>query len=188
MKQYQLLDEGVFELSSRTIVRKGDPNWSEYQSWLTQGGILLPKDSVGQQDLITAKANRTAEIDSFAASLRNKIIAGRSAGEMAAWTIKLFDAMSVLSAQPSPFTPILASLQTTLGLPITPTSYNHAISMVRGITETAHATKVVSQAVPFLAAEAAIDGARGKHNDAINAMLTVPEIITYDWSTGWPAL
>jgi hypothetical protein len=188
MGPYQLLDEGVFDLSSKTIIKRGQPGWSDYQTWLTQGGVLLPKDSLGQLDLVTAKANRTAEIDSYAASLRNKIIAGRSAGEMAAWTIKLFDAMAVLAAQPSAFTPILATLRTILGLPVTPTSYNHAIAMIRGITETEHATKVVSQAVPFLAAEAAIDGIRGKHNDAINAMLTVPEIITYDWSTGWPAI
>ncbi|MDQ5946186.1 MAG: hypothetical protein QG619_1609, partial [Pseudomonadota bacterium] len=75
-----------------------------------------------------------------------------------------------------------------LGLPTTPTSYNHAVAMVRGITEAQHVALVLAQAVPFMAAEAAIDGMRGKHCDAVNAMTDVPSLVAYDWSTGWPEI
>ena len=37
-------------------------------------------------------------------------------------------------------------------------------------------------------AEAAIDGTRGKHSDAIAAMPDVQSIVAYDWHSGWPAL
>ena len=187
--RYQLLERGVFDHQARAIVLPADPGWSDYLQWLTEGGVLLPLDPVGQvADLATAKAQRCAEINAYAASLRNKVIAGRSTGEMASWALKLFDAMAVAGSQPSPFAAVLTTLQTALGLPSTPTSYNHAVAMVRGITEAQHVALVLAQAVPFMAAEAAIDGNRGKHCDAVNAMTDVPSLVAYDWSTGWPAL
>ena len=188
MSQYQLLDRGVFNLTDRTVVLPGTPGWPEYQKWLTAGGVILPKDSVGMEDLATAMTKKCDEINMFAASLRNKIIAGRSAGEMVSWAIKLLDAMAVSGAQSSPFAPILPAIQSALGLPSTPNSYNHAIAMVRGITEVDHVSKVMAQAVPFIAAEAAIDGTRGRHCDAIISKTTVSDIIIYDWLTGWPTL
>lgn len=190
MKKYQQLDVGVWDLSTRTVVTKRTTPelWAEYEAWLTAGGILLPPDSVGQMELAEAKTTKCAEINSYAASLRNKIIAGRSAGEMVSWAIKLLDAMAVSAAQPNPFLSILPALQAALGLPSTPNSYNHAIAMVRGITEADHILKVLNQAVPFIAAEAAIDGTRGKHCDYVNNATTVEEIILYNWKTGWPVL
>lgn len=187
--RYQLLERGVFDHQTRAVVLPSDPAWAEYQQWLTEGGVLLPLDPVGQiADLATAKTQRCNEINAYAASLRNKAIAGRSTGEMASWALKLFDAMAVAGSQPSPFAAVLSALQTALGLPVTPTSYNHAVAMVRGITEAQHVNLVLAQAVPFMAAEAAIDGNRGKHCDAINAKTTIPDIVTYDWSIGWPVI
>lgn len=187
--RYQLLERGVFDHQARAIVLPADPGWSDYLQWLTEGGVLLPLDPVGQAaDLAEAKAQRCTEINAYAASLRNKVIAGRSTGEMASWALKLFDAMAVAGSQPSPFGAVLSTLQTALGLPTTPTSYNHAVAMVRGITEAQHVNLVLAQAVPFMAAEAAIDGNRGKHCDAINALSAIPDIVTYDWSTGWPEI
>ena len=188
-RRYQLLERGVFDHQERAVVLPSDPAWAEYQQWLTEGGVLLPLDPVGQvTDLAEAKAQRCAEINAYAASLRNKVIAGRSTGEMASWALKLFDAMAVAGSQPSPFAAVLTTLQTALGLPSTPTSYNHAVAMVRGITEAQHVALVLAQAVPFMAAEAAIDGMRGKHCDAVNAMADVPSLVAYDWSTGWPEI
>ena len=185
--RYQLLERGVFDHQARAIVLPADPGWSDYLQWLTEGGVLLPLDPVGQvTDLAEAKAQRCTEINAYAASLRNKVIAGRSTGEMASWALKLFDAMAVAGSQPSPFAAVLTTLKTALGLPSTPTSYNHAVAMVRGITEAQHVALVLAQAVPFMAAEAAIDGVRGKHCDAVNAMADVPSLVAYDWSTGGP--
>ena len=187
--RYQLLERGVFDHQARAIVLPADPGWSDYLQWLTEGGVLLPLDPVGQvTDLAEAKAQRCTEINAYAASLRNKVIAGRSTGEMASWALKLFDAMAVAGSQPSPFAAVLTTLQAALGLPSTPTSYNHAVAMVRGITEAQHVALVLAQAVPFMAAEAAIDGMRGKHCDAVNAMADVPSLVAYDWSTGWPEI
>ena len=187
--RYQLLERGVFDHQARAIVLPADPGWADYLQWLTEGGVLLPLDPVGQvTDLAEAKAQRCTEINAYAASLRNKVIAGRSTGEMASWALKLFDAMAVAGSQPSPFAAVLTTLQTALGLPSTPTSYNHAVAMVRGITEAQHVALVLAQAVPFMAAEAAIDGMRGKHCDAVNAMADVPSLVAYDWSTGWPEI
>ena len=187
--RYQLLERGVFDHQERAVVLPADPGWADYLQWLTEGGVLLPLDPVGQvTDLAEAKAQRCTEINAYAASLRNKVIAGRSTGEMASWALKLFDAMAVAGSQPSPFAAVLTTLKTALGLPSTPTSYNHAVAMVRGITEAQHVALVLAQAVPFMAAEAAIDGMRGKHCDAVNAMADVPSLVAYDWSTGWPAL
>lgn len=187
--RYQLLERGVFDHQTRSNVLPSGAGWADYLQWLTEGGVLLPLDPVGQvTDLAEAKAQRCTEINAYAASLRNKVIAGRSTGEMASWALKLFDAMAVAGSQPSPFAAVLTTLQTALGLPSTPTSYNHAVAMVRGITEAQHVALVLAQAVPFMAAEAAIDGNRGKHCDAVNAMTDVPSLVAYDWSTGWPAL
>lgn len=190
MKQYQLLDAGVWDLTSRkTITPRTTPDeWKLYEEWLTAGGVLLPKDVVGQMTLEEAKDAKMTEINAFAASLRNQVIAGRSSGEMVSWAIKLLDAMAVAGAQPSPFASLLPAIQAALGLPSLPTSYNHAMAMIRGISEAEHVTKVMAQAVPFIAAEAAIDGNRGKHCDAIYACVSLDEIILYDWSTGWPSI
>lgn len=187
--RYQLLERGVFDHQTRSNVLPSGAGWADYLQWLTEGGVLLPLDPVGQvTDLAEAKAQRCAEINAYAASLRNKVIAGRSTGEMASWALKLFDAMAVAGSQPSPFAAVLTTLKTALGLPSTPTSYNHAVAMVRGITEAQHVALVLAQAVPFMAAEAAIDGMRGKHCDAVNAMADVPSLVAYDWSTGWPEI
>lgn len=187
--RYQLLDRGVFDHQNRVVVLPGSAGWGEYHDWLTGGGVLLPLDPVGQaSDLAEAKVQRTAEINAYAASLRNRVVAGRSVGEMASWALKLFDAMAVAGSQPSPFASVMSSLQTALGLPSTPTSYNHAVATVRGITEAQHVNLVLAQAVPYLAMEAVIDGIRGKHCDAINAMADVESIITYNWHTGWPTI
>jgi len=189
--RYQIFKpKGIWDSQNRVLImpNASDPNWQEYQSWLTAGNSPLQADSVGTDDLVNAKAKRVLEIDAYAAGLRNIAVRGRSSAEMATWTLKLLDAMARASSQASPFASVLSSIGTTLGLPEAPVSYNDAIAKVRGITEASHVNKVLTQAVPFLVIEAAIDGTRGKHCDAVNASTTVEEIVLYDWHTGWPAL
>ncbi len=171
--RYQILPQGVFDLTTRTVVLPDNSSaaWQEYQAWLTAGNTPLPPDSVGQDDLPTAKIKRQSEIDAYAAGLRNKFVRGRSVGEMASWTIKLVEARAWTATQDATQCPTLA-----------------ATAQIRGISTAEMAARVLAQAEPFLQAEAAVDGIRGKHCDAVEACATVAEIITYDWHTGWPNL
>ena len=172
--RYQIIQSGgVFDFETRSIVPpdRSASAWLEYQAWLTAGNTPLPPDTVGQDDLPTAKLKRQSEIDSYAAGLRNAVVRGRSAGEMASWSIKLAEARAYTASNDLAQAPTLA-----------------AIAQVRGITTADMSARVLAQAAPFLQAEAYIDGIRGKHCDAIEAMADARDIITYDWHTGWPQL
>jgi hypothetical protein len=171
MNRYQLLDRGVFDHTTRSIVLPHSADWLAYQKWLTAGGVPLPMDSVGQDDLATAISKRCAEINSYAAGLRNKVIAGRSAGEMASWAVKLGEARAYAVSSDPADAPTLAT-----------------ICAVRNITMAALIAKINAQAEPFLQAEAVIDGIRGKHCDAIEACTTTADVVAYDWRSEWPTI
>lgn len=180
---------GVWDRVLRQVVTpKESAAWADYQAWLTAGGQTLPAIDIEPLPLADLKAHKKTEINAFAASLRNKVINGRSSGEMASWTIKLLDAVAVLNHKQCPFADILPALRAALSLPSLPVSINDALGMVRGISETDHATKVLAQGIPALAAEIAIDAIRGKHCDLIDACADEPAVLLYDWSTGWPTV
>ncbi len=189
--RYQILAAGgVFDHQERAIVPpvKSNPAWVAYQEWLTAGGVPLAPDNIWQEELSEAKTKRTDEINAYAAGQRNQLISGRSPGEMASWAVKLLDALAVLQQQNSPYAPILADIATIAGLQTTPNSINAAMAEIRGITEAEYVQKVIVRSSPYIAAELVIDAIRGKHCDAIMAMTTVEEIITYNWRTDWPAI
>lgn len=171
--RYQLIKEGVRDLTTRTDIPPilSDSGWQAYQAWLTAGNTPLPPDTIGQDDLQTSKLKRQEEINAYSAGLRNRAIRGRSAGEMASWAIKLAEARAYTSTSDPLQAPTLS-----------------AIATIRGITLADLAGRVLAQSTPFLQAEAAIDGIRGKHCDAVEAMTTVADIITYDWHAGWPVI
>lgn len=171
--RYQLRKEGVWDFQTSTGIepRRSSAAWLEYQEWLTAGGVPLPPDSVGEDDLPTSKRKRQDEIDSYAAALRNKAVRGRSVAEMSSWTAKLVEARAYKVSGLAADAPLLTM-----------------IAAVRGITTLALADKVIAQATPFLQAEAGIDGVRGLHCDAIEAMTDVRDIIVYDWRAGWPTI
>lgn len=174
MSKYQILQAGgVFDLETRTPIapdRSSKP-WKDYQAWLTAGNTPLPPSTIGADDLATSKLKRQSEIDAYAAGLRNAAVRGRSAAEMATWTAKLMEARAY-TATPGPAAAPLLTM----------------IATVRGIPTADLVARVLAQSEPFLQLEAYIDGIRGKHCDAIEAMLDVRDIITYDWLTGWPVL
>ena len=172
--RYQILQTGgVFDFESRTIVPpdRSSAAWIEYQAWLTAGNTPLPPDSVGMDDLPTAKTKRVEEIDAYSAGLRNKAVRGRSAGEMATWTAKLMEARAYTATPVPTAAPLL-----------------NAIATVRGCTLDSLVAKVLAQSGPFLQAEAYIDGIRGKHCDAVEACATVQDIIAYNWHADWPVI
>lgn len=172
--RYQILQTGgVWDFQTRSIVPpdRSSAAWVEYQEWLTAGNTPLPPDTVGMDDLATAKRKRQDEIDAYAAGLRNRAVRGRSAGEMSSWTAKLVEARAYKASGLAADAPLLTM-----------------IAGVRGITTLALADKVIAQATPFLQAEAGIDGVRGLHCDAVEAMTDVRDIIVYDWHAGWPVI
>ena len=181
MTRYQIvLKGGVWDFQTGKPVEyeASSATWHEYEAWLTAGNTPLPPSTVGQDDLPTSKAKRKSEIDAYAAGLRNAVVRGRSAGEMASWSLKLQEARAYNAATLGTSAPLLVALAPTLA----------AIAQIRGVTLKAMVDKVTANSAPFLQAEAAIDGMRGKHGDAIDAMPTVAAIITYDWLTGWPVI
>ena len=172
--RYQLLAAGgVYDFTVNKAVApdRSSAAWQEYQEWLTQGGSPLPPDSLGTDDLATTKSKRCDEIDAYAAGLRNKAVRGRSSAEMATWTAKLVEARAYTVTPVPTAAPLLNSIAT-----------------VRGCTLADLVAKVLAQAVPFLQAEAYIDGVRGKHCDAVDAMTTVQEVVVYDWHADWPVI
>jgi hypothetical protein len=172
--RYQLIAAGgVFDHQTRTNIppARSNPAWIQYQEWLTAGGVPLPADDAGQLPLAEAIARRVEDINAWSAGLRNKAVAGRSAGEMASWSIKLAEGRAWLASDNPTDAPTLAAIATIRGIPIA--------DLV---------ARVIAQATPFLQAEAAIDGIRGKHCDAIEAMTDVRDVIAYDWQTGWPVI
>lgn len=186
--RYQLLDRGVFDHQTRTIVTSDMVEWQAYREWLTAGGIPLPNDPIGQLPLSEAKRQKVEEINLFCAGQRNKIIQGRSAGEMASWAMKLLDALSRSTGAASPFAPIMPAVQAAIGLPTTPAGINDAMGMIRGNGETDYINKVMRDASSYISAEIVLDAIRGKHCDAIEACTTTLEVISYNWKTGWPVL
>ncbi len=172
--RYQiLLSGGVFDLETRSIVPpdRSSVGWSDYQAWLTSGNTPLPPDAIGQDDLATSKLKRKDEIDAYASGLRNRAIRGRSAGELASWAIKLVEARNYSATGDALQAPMLA-----------------AIAAIRGMALADLVGRVITQSALYVQAEAAIDGIRGKHCDAIDAMATVAEIVLYDWHSGWPVI
>lgn len=172
--RYQILSSGgVWDFQTRAIVLpdRSSAAWQEYQSSLTAGETPLPPDVVGQLPLAEAQAARTEEINAYAAGLRNQAIRGRSAGEMASWSIKVAEARAFLASGLATSAPTLALTASVRGMPLA--------DLV---------SRVVAQSAPFLQAEAYIDGIRGKHCDAVLAMTDVRDVVTYDWHAGWPAI
>jgi len=167
--RYQLLSSGVFDFDSRTVVMPG-PNqaWLEYQDWVTNGGCPMLPDPVGMLTLAEAKAARCTEIDLYAAGLRNRFVRGKSIAEMSTWPIKLTEARQYNATNDPTKAPMLS-----------------AIATIRGIPLADIVSKVLAQAQAMANLEAQVDGVRGKHNDAVNACLTIQGVLVYDWRAGW---
>lgn len=112
--------------------------------------------------------------------LRNKVIAPYSAGEMAAWPVKLAEAAAYADSNPrdASLAPMLA-----------------AEALVRGISLDAMMGKVSGNASTFGDMEVQIAGVDGRHRDAINAIqgadndpAAYAAVLAYDFTTGWPEI
>lgn len=114
---------------------------------------------------------RQAECLAVAKSLRDKVVAHISAGEMAAWPIKRAEAMAYAQSGNPADAPILS-----------------AEAAARGISLPAMLAKVQSNASTFAALEAAIGGADGKHRDTLASLASFEAVAAYDLTVGWPSV
>lgn len=115
--------------------------------------------------------NRQAECLAIAKTLRDRAIAGISAGEMAGWPIKLAEARAYVADPTNAKTPML-----------------DAEAAARGVTVAELVGKVGGNSTRFAALEAAIGGTDGRHRDALAALTTFEDVASYDLTAGWPVV
>ncbi|MBX3610403.1 MAG: hypothetical protein KF871_10965 [Hydrogenophaga sp.] len=144
--------------------------------WLREDdGQWVCSDEAAVQALIDgytleqAKAFRKAEVSALATKLRNKVIKGYSAGEMASWSIKLAEART-FAIDPLASCPLL-TLE----------------AQTRGVALASLAQRVLDNATLFAGAEAMIAGVEGMHRDSIDALADFDGVAAYDFTGGWPA-
>lgn len=115
-----------------------------------------------------ARAARKAEISAYATAMRNRVIGGYSAGEMASWPLKLAEARA-FQADPLADCPLLTME-----------------AQARGVPLASLAQRVQENATLFAGLEALIAGVEGMHRDAVEALGDFGQIAAYDFSGGWP--
>lgn len=146
--------------------------------WLEQrDGVWVSSDDTAVQAVIDgytvddAKTVRKAESTAHAKTLRDRVVASASAGEMASWPIKRAEAMAYSQSGNGADAPMLS-----------------AEAAARGVTLPAIIARVAANAALFAGLEAAISGADGKHRDAIGALTSFESVAAYDLTAGWPAV
>jgi hypothetical protein len=127
--------------------------------------------SIDSYTLAQAKAEKKSQSLAIAKSLRDKVVAAISPGEMASWPIKRDEAIRYSQTGNAADAPLL-SME----------------AQARGITLAAMMARVAANSASFAAAEAAIGGADGKHRDAIDALTTFEALAAYNLNTGWPEI
>lgn len=109
------------------------------------------------------------KIEALATKKRNIVIAPFSAGEMSSWPIKRAEATLYNQTLNSSDAPYLS---------------NEAA--IRGVTLSTLVSKVITDATRFSNIEAAIAGTSGRHRDTVKSFTTFEQVMTYDYTTGWP--
>jgi hypothetical protein len=113
------------------------------------------------------KAQIHTQLKLYAAELRDRYLGPISPGETAAWTLKEAEAIAHRNGQ-TPITQMLA-----------------LEAQISGRLLESVADRVLANAEKFRALEAIIAGVRGKHDDAVDRLDTVEEVLNYPWQTGW---
>lgn len=140
-------------------------------------GVWHSSDDVAVQAIIdgytldAAKARKSDDIARHAKDLRDRVISAISAGEMAAWPIKLAEASAFAASADPADAPMLA-----------------AEALARRVSLAVLCAKVGDKAATFSAAEAAIAGVDGMHRDAVAACESFTDVAAYDYGAGWPAV
>lgn len=124
-------------------------------------GLGVDKDYTLEE----AKIRVSSDIEKFASDLRNFYCSSVSPYEASSWSLKKLEAELAGTSNP-----LMLTLE----------------AAHRGIPVASLVSKVLSKSSQLAMLEAVIAGNTGRHVDYITTLLTVEEVINYDWSTGWP--
>lgn len=149
----------------------------ESGEWLHQvDNVWVASNEAAVQALIDgytldqAKQACCAEVIALATAKFNRAIESYSKGELARWPALQSEA-DAYSADPAASVPRLTSE-----------------AQYRGVTVEALVAKVKANATKFNSLGDQIAGISGKHRDAIMALGDFAAVLSYDYSTGWPAV
>jgi hypothetical protein len=168
--RYELRDRGVWDTETAEHLVAGHPRWPEYEDWLkVQGNTPGPAPAPAAVTRSEALARKLSEIDEIAGSARQRITGPVSPQEMASWSVKLQQARAFTESAPE-------------------TDYEMITieAQARGVETIDIASRVISNAQAYSAAEARIAGTAGKHRDAVRALAERDDILAYDVTTDWP--
>lgn len=156
------LHEKISKLGYRLVEANG--------AW-TSDDDLAVQAIINAYSVAEAQERVVLDIEEHAKSLRDQIVRNVSVGELAAWAKKEAEAQAFNAAQDPVVAPLLVAEAAARGVPLD--------TLVQ---------KVLGYAVQLNALEAGIAGIGGKHKDAVRGLLTFQEILSYDWSSGWPVV
>lgn len=139
-------------------------------SWVTDDDSAV-QSIIDAYSLDETKAEVIENMELFAKELRDKAVKNVSALELSMYSAKASEAKAFQTSQKDADA---ASLRTE--------------AMARGITLDELATKVLDKAGATATMEAEIAGILGKHKDAVRSKQSFQEVLSYDYSPGWPDL
>lgn len=142
----------------------------EYRNgeWYSDNPTVV-QSIIDNYSLDEAKKIILNDIDVYARNMRNYVMQAISPAEMASWPIKREEAMKYLETGLSSSAPNLA---------IEATERNMSLEALANL--------VMQKAYQFAGMESKVAGICGKHQDAVRSMTTFEEVLTYDWTQGWP--
>ena len=125
-----------------------------------------------EAEIIAAKDAAIRRAQKIADGLRDKIIAGAHPMEVQGWIAKATEAQAYADDPRDDAKFPMIKLE----------------AAARGVAPDQLASKIAAKRAALINAEAAIEGARGRHKDAIRALNAIAEIDAYDINTGWPVI
>lgn len=160
----------------------GTPDLASYSNSVATRGALQAAYGAGDWQpytpplprvptLAEAKSQITTAIRDHANNLRQIITKDVSAAESGAWGSKEVEAKIVKSGGTLPPGSILIAEAA---------ASKKAIAVV--------ANRIIGNADAWRGLEGTISGTTTLHLEAVTALSTVDAVLTYDWSTGWPAV
>ncbi len=145
--------------------------------WLmVEDNVVITDDDNAVAAIIDAytaadfSASKQRAVSDFATTLRDRLVAGVSAAEMAGWAIKLAEAKAYDAANGfGVLTPALSA------------EAEAAKSSLADLVQV-----VLAKAAVLTSAEAQISGVKTMHKNAIANLTTFEDIAAYDFTGGWP--
>lgn len=166
---FRLRSVGVEDAETGEHIVPGAARWPEYEAWLAKpGNAPLPAAATPAISRGEALARKLSEIEEIASAARQRVTGPVSPQEMASWPVKLQQAIAFTESAPETDFEMIA-----------------IEARARGVEVIEIASRVISNARGYSAAEARIAGTAGKHRDAVRALTEAGDILAYDTTKGW---